>query len=212
MHSCHIQTLDVHVILASKLCSGLHRVAFPRLQKFQLFSDYALEDLFEMEDKEYGTSPIHMLEHSYVDTIPTFVDLQQWSTSKYPTLTHVTCSGIPLEWEFFSPLNLGTLRLCIGVQRAPSMVIMGNRATNEVRFAIRVLPFLALQNLIIKCPLGSPEGDIFISLINYLPLDELHELKVPVACFREEVLPDPDLVREGNITEESSLMKLQFIR
>ncbi len=88
---------------------------------------------------------------------------------------------------------------------------MGNRATNEVRFDIRVLVFPALRNLIIKCPLGSAERDIFISLINYLPLDELHELKVPVTCFREAVLPDPVLVREGNITKESLLMKLQFI-
>ncbi len=99
---------------------------------FQLFSDYALEDLFEMEDEEYGTSPIHMLEHSYVDTIPTFADLQQWSTSKYPTLTDVTCSGIPLEWEFFSPLNLRTLRLCIGVRRAPSMVILWRILSNSM--------------------------------------------------------------------------------
>ncbi|SJL15576.1 uncharacterized protein ARMOST_19077 [Armillaria ostoyae] len=259
-HAHHIRTLDVHVehaISASRLCSRLHRVTLPRLQKFQLISDYALEDLFEEEDEEYDPSPLHMLEYSHEDTISTSVDLQQWSTSTYPVLTDVTYSVLPVEWGLFSPSHLRTLRLYDGVRRAPSMeilrgilsnsmntleileltdiidwaepsdlhpakapsilphvhtLIIGNRTPNEVRFAVQAFAFPALRNLTIKCPLGGAESDIFVSLINYLSLDELHELKLPVTCFRETVLPDPDLVREGNITEESLPLMLQFIR
>ncbi|SJL15572.1 uncharacterized protein ARMOST_19073 [Armillaria ostoyae] len=260
-HARHIRTLDVHVehaISASKLCSRLHRVALPRLQKFHLISDYTFEDLFDHEDEDYDPfCSTHMLEYSHEDNIPTSVDLQQWSTSKYPTLTDVACAGIPLEWGLFSPSNLRTLCLRSGIQRAPSMeilrgilfnsmntlesleladiinwadpsdlhpakarltlprvhtLIIGNRTPNEVRFAVQAFAFPTLRNLTIKCPLGGPESDIFVSLIRYLPLDELHKLKFPVTCFRETVLPDPDLVKEGNIAEDSLPLMLQFIR
>ncbi|PBK96051.1 hypothetical protein ARMGADRAFT_1077564 [Armillaria gallica] len=177
----------------------------------------------------------HLLEYSHEDNIPTSVDLQQWSTSKYPMLTNVACVGIPLEWGLFSPSNVRALCLRGGIQRAPSLdilrgilcniknslesleladtinwanpsdlhsakarltlpcvhtLIIGNRAPYEVRFAVQAFAFPAIRNLTIKCLLGGPRATL----------------------SSVAVLPDPDLLREGNIVEESLPLMLQFIR
>ncbi|KAK0185399.1 hypothetical protein F5146DRAFT_1005387 [Armillaria mellea] len=62
-----------------------------------------------------------------------------------------------------------------------------------------------------KCPLGDPDTEIVIDLMRYLPLDNLHELKVSVTCSGDTVFPDPALMREGRIVEESLPLMLQFI-
>ncbi len=114
-----------------------------------------------------------------------------------------------INWPDPSDLHPAKARLILPCVHT---LIIGNRTPNEVRFAVQAFAFPALRDLTIKCPLGGPESDIFVSLIRYLPLDELHKLKFPVTCFRETVLPDPDLVREGNSVEESLPLMLQFIR
>ncbi|KAK0222401.1 hypothetical protein IW262DRAFT_1553750 [Armillaria fumosa] len=65
-HAHHIRTLDLHVEDAkspSKLCSRLHRVVLPRLQKFRLNWDYPFAD----PDDEHSLFPLtHMLDYPYV--------------------------------------------------------------------------------------------------------------------------------------------------
>ncbi len=114
-----------------------------------------------------------------------------------------------IKWAHPSDLHPAKARLTLS---SVHILIIGNHTPNEVRFAVQAFTFPALRNLTISCPLGGPKRDIFVSLIRYLPLDELHKHKFPVTCFRETVLPDPDLVREGTIVEESLPLMLQFIR
>ncbi|KAK0472584.1 hypothetical protein IW261DRAFT_1507188 [Armillaria novae-zelandiae] len=259
-HARHIRTLDVHVddaVSASILCSRLHGVVLPRLQKFRLNWDRPYQRLWDPEDRYGLFSSTHMLDYSHADNIPTPVDLQQWSTSKYPMLTDVTCAGIPMKWELFSASNLRTLCLRNDIRREPPIailrgilfnsmntleslelgdiinftdpselhpvkarlvlphvhtLILGNYDPDEIRFAVRAFAFPALRNLAINAPLGDPEKDIFVTLIRYIPLDQLQKLKFRVTCFHNFVLPHPHLVREGNIMEESLPPPLQFIR
>ncbi|KAK0222400.1 hypothetical protein IW262DRAFT_1460746 [Armillaria fumosa] len=109
------------------------------------------------------------------------------------------------------PSDLHPAKARLTLPRVHTLII-GSRTPNEIRFAVQAFAFPALRDLNIIYPLGRPETDVFVSLMRYLPLDELHELNVRVTCFHETVLPDPDLVRKGTIREESLPVMLQFIR
>ncbi|KAK0209462.1 hypothetical protein IW262DRAFT_1486458 [Armillaria fumosa] len=97
-HVHRMRSFDVSMLtweLVVHLCSQIHGIAMPRLDTWNFEHTYG-------QGLRYDVEPIHVLECD---------DLQGSRRSLRPALEYVRCSGIPLNWELFSPSNLQTLRL-----------------------------------------------------------------------------------------------------
>ncbi|KAK0480907.1 hypothetical protein IW261DRAFT_1149556 [Armillaria novae-zelandiae] len=91
---------------------------------------------------------------------------------------------------------------------------LGYRISQEVQVLLRAFEFPAVNKLVIQpSEAGTGTADVFINVMNYLPLDQLQVLELWAAYFGS-VLPglDPDLVKKGCITEEALPVALRFIR
>ncbi|KAK0468838.1 hypothetical protein IW261DRAFT_1597908 [Armillaria novae-zelandiae] len=115
MRSFHVTMLGWEPV--ADLCSLLHGIAMPRLDTWDVSAVgnecyYIFQPTYE-HTLGYHVDPIHVLE---------LHDLQGSRRLLQPALEHVRCTGIPLNWELFSPSNLKTLRL--GFQPSDERVSM----------------------------------------------------------------------------------------
>ncbi|KAK0496229.1 hypothetical protein EDD18DRAFT_199709 [Armillaria luteobubalina] len=91
---------------------------------------------------------------------------------------------------------------------------LGYRVPQEVQVLLQAFEFPAVNKLVIQSSAaGTGAADVFINVMNYLPLGQLQILELWAPYFGS-VFPglDPELVKKGCITEEALPVALQFIR
>ncbi|KAK0445135.1 hypothetical protein EV421DRAFT_341562 [Armillaria borealis] len=91
---------------------------------------------------------------------------------------------------------------------------LGYAVSQEIQVLLRAFEFPAINKLVIQpSEAGTGTADVFINVMNYLPLDQLQILELWAAYFGSAFPgPDPELVKEGIIAEEALPVALQFIR
>ncbi|KAK0232439.1 hypothetical protein EDD85DRAFT_847901 [Armillaria nabsnona] len=113
--------------------------------------------------------------------------------------------------DFFSGSPPPAIRLVL--PRVQNLTL-GYAVPQEVQVLLRAFEFPAINKLIIQ-PSEAAMGtaDVFINVMNYLPLGQLQILELWAVYFGSAFPgPDPELVKEGSIAEQALPVALQFIR
>ncbi|KAK0435348.1 hypothetical protein EV421DRAFT_2039132 [Armillaria borealis] len=169
-------------------------------------------------------------------------DLQESSSLLYPALTDVAVSGVPTNWGMFSASNLRKLcfenhpwrnRLTMETLHGilcNSQDTLDSRAENRVTLprvehldigysypeeachVLQTFDFPALHELWLQADGREFDSSVFVDVMKYLPVENLDDLSLIRIYVPPGEFPDPDLVRDGNITEGSLPLLLQFIR
>ncbi|KAK0488113.1 hypothetical protein EDD18DRAFT_1423668 [Armillaria luteobubalina] len=221
-HAHRMRRFDVTMLTWESVvyfCSPLHGITMPRLDSWGVTaSDTEDYSTFEHTyDQGLGSNvePMRVLEYD---------DLQGSHRLLLPALKYVSCSGIPLNWELFSPSNLQTLVLGFQPRDARlSMETLRGILWNS-KDTLEHLQLLAVLDIRSEVPV--PDARLVLKYVTGLALRytgvhearalfqgfEFPELRTLVLQNKGRDCDDEVLLDVLKYTQVEDLFKVQFSR